>query len=101
MGVSFERHPGTHNEDMDFFMFYGLVFETIFEVAKFLKYLKYDPEMELTGHYYREMKYLLDEETGMIWIGNGWLPDETFLVDYYNKKHGKGSIKVHRGHEFD
>jgi hypothetical protein len=101
MVVSFERHPGTYNDEMDFFMFYGLMFESIFDVAKFFKKMKYDPEMILTGHYYREMKYLMDEVTGMVWIGNGWLPDETFLKDYCNKRHGKDSIKVHNGHEFD
>lgn len=85
MGVEFERHPGTYNEELDFFMFYGLVFESIFDVAEILRRLPYDPTLNLTGEYHRGYKFLLDEDSGMLWTGFGWLPDESFVDDFIRK----------------
>ena len=85
MGVEFERHPGIYVEELDYFSFYGMMFETIFDVAKFLKHLPYDPTMYLTGLYHKGYKFLLDDDSGMVWTGHGWLPDESFLDDYIRK----------------
>lgn len=93
MNVKFEHHPGFYVEELDYFNFYGLMFNNILEAAEFLKRLPYDPNMYLTGLYHkRGYKFLVDNDTGMVWTGRGWLPDDSFINDFIRKiKHSHKS----------
>ena len=86
--VGFEKHRGFYSEDFDYYNFYGLYFNNIFEVASFFRNIKYDPDTEYEGFCYKGLNCLKDMSTNIIYIEKGYLPDETFLDDYI-KRYGK------------
>ena len=87
--VQLDKHVGMHSNELNYFNFYGLYFDTILQAANFLKHIKYNSEITYEGFCHKKVKCLKEVSTGMIYLDNGgFLPDETFLDDYI-KKYGK------------
>ena len=63
MKTTLNGHPGI--QDDDFFVFYGLFFDNIIDVAKFLKDI---PIRNWKGTNYKGYKYLKDKKTKEIFF---------------------------------
>lgn len=84
--VWFEKHPGLYSEELEYYSFYGLCFNSILDVAKFLKNVPYNIDFEYQGFYYKKLPCLLDVDSGIIYLDNGeYIPDKTFLDDYIRR----------------
>lgn len=63
MNTFFNGHPGRQTKE--FFVFYGLLFDDIIEVSKFLKHV---PLGNWKGKNYKGYKYLIDKELNKIYF---------------------------------
>ena len=84
MKVQFEGHQGTLDDESDKMTFYNITFNTILEVAEFLKPIKVGPEYR--GWFYMMHKGLLNIEDGSVYVDERWLPDENVAEEYIREK---------------
>ena len=76
--TSLDRHPGMYDEDTGVFVFYDLVFSSIFRVVAFLKDVPPGPSYR--GENIKGIKLLYDPFLDAWWSkGNWWLDKETAL----------------------
>jgi hypothetical protein len=96
MRIHFEGHCGDMDDDGMVIM-YGLVFDSILEVAKVFRNIKYNPEAEYVGMYSHGCKTIEDTVTGEVCVNGVWLPDETFISEFLRNGKRKNSTNEPSG----
>ncbi len=78
LSCQFEGHPGFLHQDSGTCVFYGITFDSILDVARYLKNVTAGPEYQ--GEIVRGVKVLRDPEIDMWWAEGRWWPDRRMAV---------------------
>jgi hypothetical protein len=80
MNIHFEKHRGVQFMDSGMCIFYGIPFEGILEVARFLRTVSHEGNYE--GEVYCGIKMLRDVDTDMYYTGERWWPSKKLAKKY-------------------
>jgi hypothetical protein len=87
LSCEFERHPGFLHQESGTCVFYGITFDSIIEVSKFLKGVLPGPEYK--GETARGVKVLWDPEMDMWYSDGRWWADRMTAVRFGRKAFSK------------
>lgn len=78
LSCEFERHPGFLHQESGTCVFYGITFDSIIEVSKYLKGVMVGPDYR--GQTIKGVKVLWNPDMDMWWAEGRWWPDKMIAV---------------------